>query len=127
MLSDAQAPLKLKHFSSVMKFATTGDVPYGELLFAHLRERGVHIWDGRPCFLTEAHTEQDLDFVFSALQSAVEEMQQGELYPQPVRQMRADAPPAPGARLGKDPSGNPTWYVPDANSPSGFRALVNSL
>jgi acyl transferase domain-containing protein len=26
---------------------------------------------------------------------------------------RADQPPVPGARLGRDPAGNPGWYVPD--------------
>ena len=28
-------------------------------------------------------------------------------------ELRADAPPVPGARLGKDPQGNPAWFIPD--------------
>ena len=36
------------------------EIPYGELLFTLMREKGIHIWDGFPCFLTEAHTAADV-------------------------------------------------------------------
>jgi hypothetical protein len=76
--------------------------------------------------LTDAHTEEDLAQVEAAFASAIEELQEAEFYPKPVRQLRADTPPEAGARLGRDPSGNPTWYVSDASSPSGYRAIATA-
>ena len=113
-----EAPLELHHFGSVMKFAQTNEIPYGEIVFAHLRERGVHVWDGRPCFMTLAHQEEDLATVIETFKQAIAAMQEGGFYPQPVVQLRAEVPPAPGARLGRDAKGNPTWYVPDPANPS---------
>jgi glutamate-1-semialdehyde aminotransferase len=113
-----EAPLELRHFGSVMKFALHGEVPYSELVFAHMRERGVHVWDGRPCYMTMAHTEEDLAIVIGTFRKAIGDMQEGGFYPKPVVQIRADVPPAPGAKLGRDAKGNPTWYVPDPANPS---------
>ena len=113
-----EAPLELRHFGSVMKFAQTSDVPYGEIFFAHLRERGVHVWDGRPSYMTMAHEEKDLAAVVETFRLAIGDMQDGGFYPRPVVQSRADTPPMPGARLGRDAQGNPTWFVPDPANPS---------
>lgn len=112
--------VKLHHFCSVMKVAQDSDLHFGELLFPHLRERGVHIWDGRPCFLTTAHTTADLEQVKAAFLNALDELQEGEIYPRPARQLRADEPPVPGARLGRDRSGKPTWYVPHPEKPGQY-------
>jgi len=123
-LEQMGAPVTLHHFSSVMKVAHTQDLPFAELLFAHLRERGVHLWDGRPCFLTLAHTRDDLDQVKAAFVSAAREMQEGEIYPPPAGELRADEPPVPGARLGRDRSGKPTWYVPNPEKPGSYLPLA---
>jgi glutamate-1-semialdehyde aminotransferase/acyl carrier protein len=113
-----EAPIELRHFGSVMKFALTSDIPYGEIVFAHLRERGIHVWDGRPCYMTMAHEEKDLATVVEMFRQAIGDMQDGGFYPRPVVQSRADTPPMPGARLGRDAQGNPTWFVPDPANPS---------
>ncbi len=112
-----EAPVELHHFGSVMKFAQTAETPYGEILFAHARERGVHVWDGRPCFVSLAHQEEDLAAVIEVFKQAIAAMQEGGFYPRPVVQIRADAPPALGARLGRDAKGNPAWFVPDPINP----------
>jgi acyl carrier protein len=38
----------------------------------------------------------------------------------------AAAPPVPGARLGRDRHGNPTWYVPHPENPSKY-VMLSSL
>jgi glutamate-1-semialdehyde aminotransferase/acyl carrier protein len=116
-------PLEIRHFSSVMKIATTGTVPMAELLFLLLRERGIHTWDGRPNFLTAAHGEKELDTVIEAFKSSVAEMQQARFYPLPVRRIDANRPPASEARLGRDPSGQPAWFIPDRNRPGRYLKL----
>ena len=32
-------------------------------------------------------------------------------------------PPQPGARLGRDPEGNPAWYIPDLENPGKYLQL----
>jgi hypothetical protein len=121
-----QAPLKITHFASVMRVAYTEEVANGELLFVHLREKGVHIWDHRPCFLTTAHTDDDIAFVINAFRQSIEEMQQGEFLPAPSNRaaaLDASKPPSPEARLGRDAEGNPAWFIPDPERPGKFMQL----
>jgi glutamate-1-semialdehyde aminotransferase len=122
----AGAPIKLTHFASVVRIAFTEEVELGELLFVHLREKGVHIWDHRPVYMTAAHTDEDVAFVIDAFKRSVEEMQQGEFLPRPpdfAAAFDASKPPRPGARLGRDPEGNPAWFVPDPDRPGKFLQL----
>jgi len=81
----------------------------------------VHIWDGFPCFFTTAHTDEDADFMIAAYKSAVEELQAGDFLPRRQPEpLDPNKPPAPGARLGRDPQGNPAWFVPDPNRPGNY-------
>lgn len=127
------APLHAAHFGSLFKCAYTESQPLGELLFTWLRLKGIHIWDARPCFLTTAHTSADLQRIVAAFRETVEEMQAAGFLPPPpagvatpaqARTTRptstADAPPVEGARLGRDPLGNPAWYVSDPENPSQY-------
>jgi glutamate-1-semialdehyde aminotransferase/acyl carrier protein len=122
-LRSQQAPLEIRRFASVLKIAQTEDVPFGEIVFAHLREWGVHVWDGRPSFFNAAHGEAEVRKLVDAFKGAVTEMQEGGFYPGSGLSVRSDDPPVPGARLGRDPSGNPTWYVPDPDSASGYKPI----
>jgi amino acid adenylation domain-containing protein len=124
------APLTVKHFGSLWKTFFTEDHAMQDLLFCMLRERGVHIWDGFPCFLTAAHSEADVELIISAYKSSIEEMQDAGFFPEVRRKPRtavafdAAKPPLPGARLGRDPNGNPAWYV--ANPENGKYMKVES-
>ena len=40
-----------------------------------------------------------------------------------IENITADKPPVPGARLGRDPNGNPAWYVPNPAEPGKFVKL----
>ncbi len=48
------------------------------LLYYHLREQGIHIQEGFPCFLTTAHTDADLNFVREAFRTSLRQMQAGQ-------------------------------------------------
>jgi glutamate-1-semialdehyde aminotransferase len=128
---EVQAPLEIRQFSSLWKtYFTCEDLPLPELLFVHLRERGVHILDGFPCFMTTAHEARDVDHIIRAFRESVTEMQDGGFLPAPPpRTAMADAarPPVPGARLGRDPSGKPTWYVPDPDAPGKYVAMETPM
>ena len=117
------APIKIDYFSSFFYVTYPPEVTYGGLLFYLLREKGVHIWEYRPCFFTLAHTDQDIEFVARAFKDSVAQLQAVGLLPgKEVANSNGDRnlPPQPGARLGKDPQGNPAWYIPDPKRPGKY-------
>lgn len=69
-----KVPMELVHFGSLFRFASTENI---DLLFYHLLEKGIYIWEGRNCFLSTAHTDQDIDYLIQAVKESVEELQQG--------------------------------------------------
>jgi glutamate-1-semialdehyde aminotransferase len=126
--ASAGAPLEVRHFASLWKTSYTEPQPYGELLFCHLRDRGVHIWDGFPCFLTVAHGEAEVRVIVDAFKDAVRELQAGDFLPGGAAAapaaLDAGAPPVPGARLGRDPRGMPAWFVPNPDAPGKYLQLA---
>jgi amino acid adenylation domain-containing protein len=121
------APIVLKSFASVWKTFFTEDHPMQDLLFAMMRSRGVHVLDNFPCFFTSAHSAEDIATIKTAFKESVIELQESGFIPK-----RKDAsavlfdatkPPVPGARIGKDPAGNPAWFVPNPDSPGKFLRL----
>ncbi|HLN03124.1 MAG TPA: amino acid adenylation domain-containing protein [Bryobacteraceae bacterium] len=85
-------PSRIETFGSVFYFSFPSDFRFGSLLYYHLREKGIHIQEGFPCFLTTAHTDEDLDRVVRAFEQSVEEMAAGELWPQATGDAIAAAP-----------------------------------
>lgn len=79
--SSVGVPIRLQTFSSVFYYDFHPDLKYASLLFYYLRDRGIHIWEGRVGQICTAHTEEDLNFVFEAFKSSVEEMQAAGLLP----------------------------------------------
>ena len=122
--AQADAPVKIKHFASVWKTFFLEDHPLGDLLFAMLRDRGIHILDNFPCFLTTAHTADDIARIVKAYKESVHEMQEAGFFPRPTRAplpvRNAAQPPVPGARLGRDENGDPAWFVSNPDAPGKF-------
>jgi len=119
------APMVIKHFSSLWKPFWSEEQPFGDLFFYMLRDRGVHIYDGFPCFFTSSHGDAEVDFVIKAFKEATAEMQEAGFLPAPppkenAASLDSSRPPVPGARLGRDPEGNPAWFVPNPTSPGKF-------
>ncbi len=117
------APLEIRHFASLWKTFFTEPQPYGELLFCYLRDRGIHIWDGFPCFITMAHGDAEVAFITNAFKESVREMQAGDFLPgnsDASAALDANQPPVAGARLGRDQQGNPAWFVPHPETPGKY-------
>jgi amino acid adenylation domain-containing protein len=76
------APVRLSHFASVVRVEFTVDFPLSELLFVHLRHKGVHIWDHRPVYMTAAHTDEDVAQVVRAFRESLDAMRAGEVLPE---------------------------------------------
>jgi hypothetical protein len=124
-----EAPIELKSVASLWRITYTTEQPFGDLLFYMMRDRGVHIWDGFPCFFTTAHSEADYALIAKAFKDSVAELQDAGFLPEPKqRPVQAttpdpNAPPVPGARLGRDPAGNPAWFVPNPSAPGQYMKL----
>ena len=122
-------PLYVAQFGSLWKLKWKHDIHYSELLFTILRNKGIHIWDGFPCFLTEAHTDKDIDFVIEQFDATIKLMIAAEFLVSELKKeehstgLIQEEPPVPGAKLGRDPSGNPAWFISDPSRPGKYKQL----
>lgn len=118
------APVVLKSFSSMWKVFFQEDHPLQDLLFAMMRNRGVHILDNFPCFMTTAHTAEDIAVIKTAFKDAVAELQEADFLPKrasaKVISFDASRPPMPGARLGRDADGKPAWFIANPEAPGKY-------
>jgi hypothetical protein len=117
------SPFKLVTFGSLFKGKWETEPQYTELLFALMRNKGVHIMDGFPCFLTLAFTDADVDFVISRYKESLNELCELGFIPTEKKSTvdvssnghsqngNGQHPPVPGAKLGKDQNGNPAWLL----------------
>nr|HPG89728.1 hypothetical protein [Hyphomicrobium sp.] len=121
---DVGAPITIKYFSSVWKTFFDEDHPFQDLLFAMMRNRGIHILDNFPCFMTTAHDAEAIAAIKTAFKESVAEMQQSDFLPKrqtaTVLSFDASRPPVPGARLGRDAEGKPAWFVANPEAPGKF-------
>jgi amino acid adenylation domain-containing protein len=74
-------PAHIESFRSIFYFSFPAGQRTASLIYYHLREKGIHIQEGFPCFLTTAHTEEDLEQIEKAFRESISEMQQGGLLP----------------------------------------------
>ena len=89
-----------------------------------MRSRGVHILDNFPCFMTTAHTHEDIARIKQAFKESVAELQEAQFLPRLVRNdsgmLDSNKPPVPGARLGRDANGKAAWFVPNPEQPGKY-------
>jgi amino acid adenylation domain-containing protein len=121
------APIELRHFASVWRMVFTEEHPLQDLLFPMMRSRGIHVLDNFPCFMTTAHSDQDVAMIKKAFRESIAELQEGRFLPgvHPSMPVALDAskPPVPGARLGRDGNGQPAWFIPNPDAPGKYMRL----
>jgi amino acid adenylation domain-containing protein len=113
-----QLPITITNYGSLWRTKFLEEVPYSELLFVLMREKGIHILDGFPCFITEAMSYDDLNKIVHAFTESLDEMISAGFFPAKDHHHHINPivtsnnnPPVKGARLGKDRDGNPAWFV----------------
>lgn len=116
---DHHLPYELPNRGSLMYARVGDDQPYGNLLFYHLRERGVFMLEGFPSYLTASHSDEDLDYVIDAFRDSAQELQEAGFFPEsePISSTPVSSPGAPIPFLaeGKTPTTAPelnTFSVP---------------
>lgn len=121
-------PVYAASFGSLWKIKFQEEYPYSELIFNLMRLKGIHIWDGFPCFLTEAHTPEEIDAIFAAFASSVDALLEVNLIPFYQNTNQSDSSvstasnqaPVAGAKLGKDENGNPAWFIENPDAPGKY-------
>lgn len=113
------APVRIWNFGSLFKIWVNESEKQASLLWFLLRHHGVHVWEGRNCFLTLGHTKEDIQFLVEAFKTSVRELIEVGLLSGDAGALAA-IPPIPGARLGRDPQGNPAWFVADPQRPGKY-------
>ena len=73
-----EVPIKIEQFSSFFRFALAGNL---DLLFYHMVEKGIYVWEWRKHFLSTAHTEADLAQFVQTVKDSVAELRQGGFLP----------------------------------------------
>ncbi|MBW4630832.1 MAG: aminotransferase class III-fold pyridoxal phosphate-dependent enzyme [Iphinoe sp. HA4291-MV1] len=74
-----QVPIKVVNFGSLFRFNCQTQL--SNLLFYHLLEKGIYVWEGRTLYLSTAHTDEDIEQVILAVKESVVEMQEGGFFP----------------------------------------------
>jgi len=58
LLEKNQVPTRIENFASIFYFSFPSDFRFGSLFYYSLREKGIHLLEGFPCFLTTEHSEK---------------------------------------------------------------------
>ncbi|MEP4078997.1 amino acid adenylation domain-containing protein [Haloferula sp.] len=83
MFKDNGIDISMVNFNSQMYLRIGDDAKHGNLVFYHLRKRGVFAMEGLPFYLTAAHTDADVDFVIRVFEESIAELQDGGFFPKP--------------------------------------------
>ena len=66
---------QIESYSSWFYFNFHNEHPLAPLFYYHMRERGIHIQESFPCFLTTAHSDSDFDKIYLAFEESLESLQ----------------------------------------------------
>lgn len=76
-------PMRVIWFRSMIYFVFQQEFKYASLLFFHLRLKGLHIWEGRPCFFSTAHTDEEIAYIIDLFKESIEELRAADFVPRP--------------------------------------------
>jgi hypothetical protein len=95
LFEQGNVPAKIENFRSIFYFGFPADQRFASLLYYHVREKGIHIQEGFPCFLTTAHSDEDIDKIIAAFRDSIAEMQDAGFFAASVNRIPAIACEAP--------------------------------
>jgi amino acid adenylation domain-containing protein/FkbH-like protein len=81
MFRDDGIDIRMVNTGSQMYLRIGDNAKHGNLLFYHLREKGVFAMEGLPFYLTAEHSDADVDFVIDAFRRSITELQNGGFFP----------------------------------------------
>ncbi|RYZ34126.1 MAG: aminotransferase class III-fold pyridoxal phosphate-dependent enzyme, partial [Sphingobacteriales bacterium] len=117
-----KVPIFIVQYGSLWRIRFLADYHYQELFFVLMRDKGIHILEGFPCYMTTAHSKEDIQRMIACFEESLTELiAVGFIpayeHPAADENKNLNQPPVPGAKLGKDKDGNPAWFVSDEKEP----------
>lgn len=76
--TNEEVSIEVAYFGSLFRFEFNTNL---ELLFYHMNLRGVFVWEWRNCFLSTAHTDQDIVRIIEVVKESVNAMRDGGFIP----------------------------------------------
>lgn len=127
-------PMEIVYYRSLWRLKFLEDIPYSELFFVLMREKGFHIWDGFPCYMTSAYSDKDITNLIDTFKECLNLLitngilnsneKNGLIVKgKKVLTKELNTPPIPEAKLGFDEYGNPAWFVKDMKKENGYHQL----
>ncbi|SHG99118.1 hybrid non-ribosomal peptide synthetase/type I polyketide synthase [Bradyrhizobium erythrophlei] len=88
-------PTRIESFGSFFYFSFPAAERFASLFYFYMRDKGIHIREGFPCFLTTAHSDADIEAIARAFEeSAVEMLEAGFFEQAGARDIALPAPTA---------------------------------
>jgi amino acid adenylation domain-containing protein len=73
-LAERGLAMRAESYSSWFYLNLAGEGRFAGLLWHHLRDRGIHVQESYPCFLTTAHSDDDLERIAMAFRDSFDAM-----------------------------------------------------
>jgi amino acid adenylation domain-containing protein len=77
VIQEEDVPIHIVSCASRFSFRVDQRDAFANLLFYHLLARGMYIWEGRGCFLSTAHSDEDCDRLVQALRESIHALREG--------------------------------------------------
>lgn len=80
-------PLKIVNFGTMFRFTMPGNTSYlyqpieMDLFYLGMIHHGIYIWEGRTCYISTAHTDEDMDYFVEAVQQTLINMRSNGFFP----------------------------------------------
>jgi amino acid adenylation domain-containing protein len=80
-----EVPLLAVNFGSLFRFVFPAELKAitADIFFYHLIEKGIFLSEGRNCFISTAHTEEDRHYIVEAVKSSIVAMRSGGFFSDP--------------------------------------------
>ena len=119
---DEVFPIRVAQFTSLFRFMFPPSVEYADMLYFHLLDRGIFTrgW-GDNCFLSTAHSDEDIERIIKAVKDSCHEIREGDFMPKPDVGVDSSKTAEPERVASPSPSMPATPSLPTANGSSTFR------
>ena len=100
---ERNVPIKLLQYTSLFRFAYSPDMEYIDMLYYHLLDRGIFtrgFYDN--CFLSTAHTDEDIEKIKTAIKETIIALQDGGFLPELGGAPEKKSNPAPHSASSQD-------------------------
>jgi len=81
--AETGVPIRIECFSSLFLTTFESHHEFASLFYWHLRDKGIHVTEGRAAFLSTAHSDEDVASIVRAFKESASELQEGAFLPRP--------------------------------------------